>query len=1042
MVDPVAMLLHRSDWPGDHPHSYGPCPAQHSGSTPHASNEPTCATSQTEACGQSMSSSTLPATSIVASCIPKKQLSFLGNSCDKTNYFSRLAHPRECLKCRSQNRTPGTRFVVNTWTSFPSPHRKTWKRRIFLSSFISLLVFASQLSGVSSTSPSPSSSNTDLNLGILVAESTDEDFLSKLQTRVDKAVSDFYNSAEYQDLNPGSSGQDFRVSCSIYQQRDTESVVSNLNNIFSNTTTNAVLSLASYDIHSSFLPLAELYQKAYIPVNAFLPPEAKTHILSLLPTFRQQAQMLSKILDLYKWQTVHVIYSKFHFWQEFSTYFYFDMSSMLFKVTLSRALESPLQTQEADDALDEAKTSKVVVLFLDIDDQLTILARASAKEMTKHHIFFSFPRTPYDPTSLSLLALTPPITGQGRFSADATTQGINIFESVFVVTPTFPPEATVSSANSTDTQSGSRRRRRRRRRRSTEAAGGGTPLYFASGRESHNVVMNKHHGGGDGRRENRLVGKGQVGQGALQTLTYRQRKKDPHFDFPPENSETVSKDSGEKSYKNRDKNCSGENGGKNRNIFLPDITYKTLPSSPMFDRPRSPIRVGKDVEYVVQSDTQAISSINQALSPGVYVPTKRSSENKPFPFAQARNRRPLFEDVKHQIPQFVKGGSSGAVKQSEDSSTLDTSRDKVSHTGSSPQRPNTLLFESEDSSHSVLDTDILEKDKDEPSSPSSSKLRYKREIQKFVASGSDLSAIYDAVYLVSLAALRVASNSSSVPSGEQLIRSVYDQTFPGDLGQFTIDQQQAVLFDFVLYDFNSSSGTFHPRVFYEAVSSSDWLLTEQGAISWPGTIVPGDECYKQMPNCNEGVEISYIIAIVIAAIGIIVIAAVVIVFIRRYWVNKEMTKGPNKVILNSEDLVFILRKDMGKGSRIMKSRATLIDKDNTPDLLRGSADPSRSMASINELSDYTETARYNGDLVHVKELDIKGFEMRSKLLTFVRMIVKKLKKPPPLIRPSVTPQAAPPQFIQIMKQCWSEMPEMRPSVDDVYDQFKKLTGGK
>ncbi|CAG5123867.1 unnamed protein product, partial [Candidula unifasciata] len=57
-------------------------------------------------------------------------------------------------------------------------------------------------------------------------------------------------------------------------------------------------------------------------------------------------------------------------------------------------------------------------------------------------------------------------------------------------------------------------------------------------------------------------------------------------------------------------------------------------------------------------------------------------------------------------------------------------------------------------------------------------------------------------------------------------------------------------------------------------------------------------------------------------------------------------------------------------------------------------------------------------------------------------IVRKLKKPPPLIRPSVTPQAGPPLFIQIMKQCWSEMPEMRPHVDEIYDQFKKLTGGK
>ncbi|KAK7477166.1 hypothetical protein BaRGS_00031652, partial [Batillaria attramentaria] len=57
-------------------------------------------------------------------------------------------------------------------------------------------------------------------------------------------------------------------------------------------------------------------------------------------------------------------------------------------------------------------------------------------------------------------------------------------------------------------------------------------------------------------------------------------------------------------------------------------------------------------------------------------------------------------------------------------------------------------------------------------------------------------------------------------------------------------------------------------------------------------------------------------------------------------------------------------------------------------------------------------------------------------------IIKKVRKPPPLCRPSVSPQAAPPQFIQVMKQCWSEMPDMRPSIEEVYEQFKKLTGGK
>lgn len=41
-------------------------------------------------------------------------------------------------------------------------------------------------------------------------------------------------------------------------------------------------------------------------------------------------------------------------------------------------------------------------------------------------------------------------------------------------------------------------------------------------------------------------------------------------------------------------------------------------------------------------------------------------------------------------------------------------------------------------------------------------------------------------------------------------------------------------------------------------------------------------------------------------------------------------------------------------------------------------------------------------------------------------ILSKIKKPPPLIRPSVSKGAAPPEAINIMRQCWAEQPEMRP----------------
>ncbi|XP_031345081.1 retinal guanylyl cyclase 2 isoform X2 [Photinus pyralis] len=57
-------------------------------------------------------------------------------------------------------------------------------------------------------------------------------------------------------------------------------------------------------------------------------------------------------------------------------------------------------------------------------------------------------------------------------------------------------------------------------------------------------------------------------------------------------------------------------------------------------------------------------------------------------------------------------------------------------------------------------------------------------------------------------------------------------------------------------------------------------------------------------------------------------------------------------------------------------------------------------------------------------------------------IIEKVKRPPPLIRPSVSKGAAPPEAINIMRQCWAEQPDLRPDFNAVHDLFKKLNHGR
>nr|XP_012415708.1 PREDICTED: olfactory guanylyl cyclase GC-D-like [Odobenus rosmarus divergens] len=57
-------------------------------------------------------------------------------------------------------------------------------------------------------------------------------------------------------------------------------------------------------------------------------------------------------------------------------------------------------------------------------------------------------------------------------------------------------------------------------------------------------------------------------------------------------------------------------------------------------------------------------------------------------------------------------------------------------------------------------------------------------------------------------------------------------------------------------------------------------------------------------------------------------------------------------------------------------------------------------------------------------------------------IISRVVSPPPLCRPLVSADHGPPECIQLMEQCWEEAPEDRPSLDQIYTQFKSINQGK
>lgn len=49
-------------------------------------------------------------------------------------------------------------------------------------------------------------------------------------------------------------------------------------------------------------------------------------------------------------------------------------------------------------------------------------------------------------------------------------------------------------------------------------------------------------------------------------------------------------------------------------------------------------------------------------------------------------------------------------------------------------------------------------------------------------------------------------------------------------------------------------------------------------------------------------------------------------------------------------------------------------------------------------------------------------------------IIQKVMKPPPLCRPVVSADHTPMACIQLMKHCWNEQPERRPTFEEIFDQ--------
>ena len=403
----------------------------------------------------------------------------------------------------------------------------------------------------------------------------------------------------------------------------------------------------------------------------------------------------------------------------------------------------------------------MVVLFLDVHDQLTVLAEASRLSLSSSHAFFSFSPTPYDVTLQSLLATPTSVLTQDRFSNyDATTGNSTIFSSVFVISCVFPRINNQSSNSSTNSPLS-------RTKRSPEEVD--NSLYFQPNSEAT-------------------------------YKTFRDDQTPPWFHslrFKNHSEYLISK--------------------------LVDLTTYVIGLFLNIDMSRSS-----------HNSTPAASTSYSKPKLRDISSSEPESPPKQRVLSATHNNEFLVSDVgqhprSKRFRQTLSSAKSYKIQSSAKSYIQRTSR----------RRSNSVLyFQSEDT---------LE------DSPAHSR-RYRRELQHFTASDADLSAVYDVISLIALAAQRaVQSGQGHVPVGKDLVASLSDLSLLGKLGRLTLDPEQRVVYDFELRTFNSSVKHFRPWVNFTATGSETW--SPGGRMAELEGLPAPDECFKKENNCKHGREL-------------------------------------------------------------------------------------------------------------------------------------------------------------------------------------------
>uniref|UniRef100_W5N7Q9 Receptor ligand binding region domain-containing protein n=1 Tax=Lepisosteus oculatus TaxID=7918 RepID=W5N7Q9_LEPOC len=245
----------------------------------------------------------------------------------------------------------------------------------------------------------------------------------------------------------------------------------------------------------------------------------------------------------------------------------------------------------------------------------------------------------------------------------------------------------------------------------------------------------------------------------------------------------------------------------------------------------------------------------------------------------------------------------------------------------------------------------------------------------------DVSPLFGTIYnslLFVANAVERGRRSGRWVSGTSVAQHARGFEFDGFCQRLWVGEEGAGLqARFVVLDSDGSGSTLRPTHTLTPSTHGGSLVPTGRSMHFPGGSTPGTDSgcwFDSNTICSGGVDPVFVLLIFVLITGLAVGGVALAYFLRRRIQQSQLMKGPNKILLTLDDLVFINAQKMNEDSVTGRSLSD-VKSNRTP---RHSVSGRSLTAATPESSN---VAIYEGDWVWLKKFPVGGKNMEIKPTT-------------------------------------------------------------